>query len=92
MWSATKGFVDIMTEYPICKCNILATFEICYFLYWVNMLYEERKISLPDLRFSEKQKQNYYAKKNKKVFLSFDFISGRESFCGEIKKVVVNFF
>lgn len=56
------------------------------------MLYEERKISLPDLRFSEKQKQNYYAKKNKKVFLSFDFISGRESFCGEIKKVVVNFF
>ena len=52
-----KGFVDIMTEYPICKCNILATFEVCYFLYWVNMLYEERKISLPDLRFSEEQKQ-----------------------------------
>lgn len=84
MWSATKGFVDIMTEYPICKCNILATFEICYFLYWVIMLYEERTISLPDLRFSEKQ--------DKKVFLSFDFISRRESFCGEIKKVVVNFF
>lgn len=84
MWSATKGFVDIMTEYPICKYNILATFEICYFLYWVIMLYEERTISLPDLRFSEKQ--------DKKVFLSFDFISRRESFCGEIKKVVVNFF
>ena len=48
------------------------------------MLYEERTISLPDLRFSEKQ--------DKKVFLSFDFISRRESFCGEIKKVVVNFF